>query len=94
MGKIRAPQGYFLDLVSEEVACSAGVLLSNYNIHTLSKRYEIDELDGLQRGELETVIRPEDFEDAVLNLRVAIGNLPDTKMGQFVVMDAAMALSK
>ncbi|MBZ5636616.1 MAG: restriction endonuclease [Acidobacteriia bacterium] len=94
MGKIRAPQGYFIDLASEEVACSAGVLLSDHNIHTLSKRYEIDGLDGLQRGELETVIRPEDFEDAVLNLRVAIGNLPDTKMGQFVVMDAAMALSK
>jgi len=94
MGKIRAPKGYFLDLASEEVACSSGVLLSDQNLHTLSNRYEIDELQGLSRGEGETVIRPEDFEDAVLNLRVAIGNLPDTKMGQFIVMDAARAIAE
>ena len=37
-------------------------------------------------------MRPEDFEDAVLNIRKAIGNLPDTKMGQFFVLDAAIAL--
>ncbi len=94
LGKIRAPQGYFLDLASEEIACSTGVLLTDQNLHTLSHRYEIDELQGLERGERETVIRPEDFEDAVLNLRVAIGNLPDTKMAQFVFLDACMALSK
>ncbi len=94
LGKIRAPQGYFLDLASEEIACSTGVLLTDQNLHTLSHRYEIDELQGLERGERETVIRPEDFEDAVLNLRVAIGNLPDTNMAQFVFLDACMALSK
>jgi len=94
VGKIRAPKGYFLDLASEEVACSSGVLLTDQNLYTLSNRYEIDELQGLSRGEGETVIRPEDFEDAVLNLRVAIGNLPDTKMGQFIVMDAARAIAE
>jgi len=92
MGKIRAPQGYFLDLASEEVACSTGVLLTDQNLRTLTRRYEIDELQGLERGDKETVIRPEDFEDAVLNLRVAIGNLPDTKLAAFVFMDTCRAL--
>jgi restriction system protein len=94
LGKIRAPQDFFLDLAAEEVACSSGVLLSDINLQSLSERYDIDELQGLERGGPETVVRPEDFEDAVLNLRVAIGNLPDTKMGQFVVMDAHMELLK
>ena len=94
MGKIRASQGYFLDLASEEVACSSGVLLTDKNLKTISVRYEIDELRDLERGEHETVIRPEDFEDAILNIRVAIGDLPDTKMAQFVLGDACMALEK
>jgi restriction system protein len=37
-------------------------------------------------------MRPEDFEDAVLNIRKAIGNLPNAKMGQFIVLDAVRAL--
>ena len=94
MGRIRASQGYFLDLASEEVACSSGILLSDQNLKNLSLRYEIGELQDLERIDQETVIRPEDFEDAVLSVRQAIGNLPDTKMGQFVLMDAVMALHK
>ena len=92
MGKIRARHAYFLDLASEEVACGSGVLLTDNNIKTLSVRYDIDEFRYLERGDRETVIRPEDFEDAVLNIRKAIGNLPDTKMGQFFVFDAVRAL--
>jgi len=92
LGRIRAAQGYFLDLASEEVACSSGVLLTDRHIKTLSIRYHIHELRHLERGERESVIRPEDFEDAVLNIHQAIGNLPDTKMGQFFVLDAAIAL--
>ena len=91
---MRASQAYFLDLVSEEVACSSGVLLTDQNLKTLSVRYDIDELSHLERGENETVIRPEDFEDAVLSVRKAIGNLPDTKMGQFVMLDTCVALDK
>jgi hypothetical protein len=94
LGKIRAPQGYFLDLASEEIACSSGVLLTDRNLKTISVRYDIDELLHLDRVEHETVIRPEDFEDAILNIRVAIGNLPDAKMGQFVLIDACLALEE
>ncbi len=92
MGRILAPHGYFLDLASEEVACSSGVLLTDNNIKTLSLRYDIDEFRYLERSDRETTMRPEDFEDAVLNIRKAIGNLPDAKMGQFIVFDAARAL--
>jgi restriction system protein len=91
---MRAPQGYFLDLASEEVACSSGMLLTDQNLGTLVERYDIEELRGLERGERETVIRPEDFEDAVLRIRVGIGNLPDAKMGQLVMIDACIALEK
>jgi hypothetical protein len=94
MGKIRAQQAYFLDLASEEVACSTGVLLTDKNLATISKRYGIDELSDLDRGNGETIIRPEDFEDAILNIRVAIGNLPDAKMGQFVLMDVCKAIDE
>ena len=85
---------YFLDLASEEVACGSGMLLTDQNLKTVAVRYDIDELRYLERGEHETVIRPEDFEDAVLKIRKAIGNLPDTKMGQFVMLDACAALHK
>ena len=94
MGKIRAPHGYFLDLASEEIACSSGMLLSDQNLKALASRYEIDELSYLERGVWDTVVRPEDFEDAILCVQRAIGTLPDTKPGQFVVMDACATLFK
>jgi len=92
LGRIRASQGYFLDLASEEVACSSGVLLSDANIRRIAGRYHIEELRGLRRVEHETVFRPEELEDAILSIRVAIGNLPDNKMGQFVLIDACRAI--
>jgi restriction system protein len=93
VGTIRASGGYFLDLASEEVACSSGVLLTDENLRLLAIRYDIDELRYLDRGEERDVrIRPEDFEDAILNVRQAIGALPDNKPGDFVAMDALLAL--
>ncbi len=94
MGNIRGPQSAFLDLASEEVACSAGVLLTDSNIKSLAQRYEISELHALQRVQDETVIRPEEFEDAILSMRVALGNLPNKKMGVFILMDAVLAIGK
>ena len=92
MGRIRASHSYFLDLASEEVACSCGVLLTDTNIKRIADRYDVDELRYLERSSRETVIRPEDFEDAVLNIRKAIGILPDARLGQFVMIDAALEL--
>jgi len=94
MGKIRGRQSYFLDVVSEEVGCSCGVLLSDANISRIADRYQIDGLQDLGRVEEETIFRPEELESAILDLRVAIGNLPDSKMGQFILMDACRAISE
>jgi restriction system protein len=92
MGRILARHSYFLDVASEEVACSSGVLLTDNNIKTLSLRYHIEEFQRLQRSDRETTMRAEEFEEAVLNIRKAIGNLPDAKMGQFVLCDAVREL--
>jgi hypothetical protein len=86
---IRASFSHFLDVASEEVACTSGVLLSDANIRRLAIRYRIDEFRGITRNECETVLRAEELEEAILGLRVAIGELPDTKMGQFFIVDAA-----
>jgi hypothetical protein len=69
VGTILTSEDDLLDMVSEEVACSCGVLLTDRNIGAIAPRYEIDEIDGLRRGRDHLVrIRPEDFEDAVLNV--------------------------
>src|SRR5689334_6033785 len=94
MGKMRGRKSHFLDLVSEEVACSSGVLLSDANIKNIAARHGIDDLEDLARVEDETVFRPEELEVAILDLRVAIGNLPDAKMGVFILMDACRAISE
>ena len=75
MGRIRASFSHFLDVASEEVACSSGVLLSDANIRRLAGRYHITELRGITRSDGETVLRAEELEDAILRLRVAIGEL-------------------
>ncbi|MGA3028031.1 MAG: restriction endonuclease [Bryobacteraceae bacterium] len=89
MGRIRASFSHFLDVASEEVACTSGILLSDANIRRLAGRYRIDEFRGITRNGGETVLRAEELEEAILGLRVAIGELPDTKMGQFFIVDAA-----
>jgi hypothetical protein len=50
MGRIRASFGHFLDVASEEVACSSGVLLSDATIRRLAGRYRISELRGMTRA--------------------------------------------
>ncbi len=39
------------------------VLLTDQNLKTLAVRYDIDDPHFPERGEEETVMRPEDFED-------------------------------
>lgn len=64
------------------------------NIHILSERYGIDGFRELERSDEETTMRAQEFEQAVLDMRKAIGNLPDAKMGTFVFLDAARALEE
>ena len=76
MGRIRASFSHFLDVASEEVACNSGLPLSVDNIRRLAGRYRISDLRGITRTSGETVLRAEEFEEAILSLRVAIGELP------------------
>jgi hypothetical protein len=46
----------------------------------------------LTRAFGETVLRAEELAAAILSLRVAIGELPDNKMGQFFLVDAAKVI--
>jgi restriction system protein len=92
MGRIRASYSHFLDVASEQVACNSGVLLSDANIRRLAGRYHISELRGITRTVSETVLRAEELEDAILRLRVAIGELPDSTMGQLFLLDASKAI--
>src|SRR4051794_596443 len=71
---------------------SSGVLLSDANIRRLAGRYRIEELRGITRSGGETVLRAEELEQAVWGLRVPIGELPDNKMGQFFLVDAAKTI--
>src|SRR5437762_2289014 len=89
MGRIRVSFSHFLDVASEEVACSSGVLLSDANIRRLAGRYRISELRGITRTSGETVLHGKELEEAILSLWVAIGKPPDNKMGQFFLVDAA-----
>lgn len=70
MGRIRASFSHFLDVASEEVACTSGVLLSDANIRRLAGRYRIDGFRGITRNEGETVLRAEELEEAALSLLV------------------------
>lgn len=89
MGRLRASFSHLLDVASEEVACSSGVLLSDANLRRLAGQNHIYEFRGITRAEGETVLRAEELEEAILNLQVAIGELPDNKMGQFYFVDVA-----
>jgi hypothetical protein len=92
MGRIRA-SFIFLDLASEQVACSSGVLLSDANIRRLAGRYHVNELRGMTRiVHRDMVFRAEEFEDAILRLRVAIRELPDNRMGQFLLIDVCKTI--
>jgi restriction system protein len=95
VGTIRISESDLLDIVSEEVACSCGVLLTDRNIAAIASRYEIDEVNGLSRAQDRVVrVRSEELEEAVVNLRKAIGNLPDAKPGIFIAMDKLVEMSE
>jgi restriction system protein len=58
----------------------------------MATKHKIADVKELSRVDHETIFRAEELESAILDLRVAIGSLPDRKMGQFILMDAAKAI--
>lgn len=68
-----------LDMVEEEVALRAGLLLTDHDVFHLLDGSPIEAWSQPLRLPAETAIgiRPEFFEDLARVLRAAVGNLPD-----------------
>jgi restriction system protein len=84
MGGISGRAEYFRDLITEEVGCKSGLLLTDPEAYQLMLKNEHDEADlfGTDRDQM-IRFRPEDIEEIVLNLRHQIGELPDARYGAY-----------
>lgn len=79
---ILTTKGGLLDLISEEVGCKSGLLLSDHELRSVGEREGIEDLIELTREEDSLLrIRPEEIEDVVVHVRKALGNLPDDSSG-------------
>jgi restriction system protein len=84
MGGISGRAEHFRDLITEEVGCKSGLLLTDPEAHQLLLKKEHDEADLFDTDRDQMIrFRPEDIEDIVLNLRHQIGELPDTRYGAY-----------
>jgi restriction system protein len=75
---------YFRDLITEEVGCKSGLLLTDSEAHRLllKNAHEEARLFDTDRDEM-TRFRPEEIEEIVLQLRHQIGELPDARYGAY-----------
>lgn len=78
MGNISSDVGTIRDLITEEVACKAGLLLTDHEAHTVLNRRGHSELwlfeDSRDKG---VRMRPEEIEQIIVDLRHGVGNLAD-----------------
>jgi restriction system protein len=78
IGHVNDSAGNMRDLITEEVGCKAGLLLTDNEARTLLARSEHSELWLFEQPEDELIrIRPEEVDDIILSLRHQMGNLPD-----------------
>ncbi len=77
-----------LDLVEEELAIRAGLLLTDHDVFVLLDGTKLKHwMDRLKGNPDEMIgIRPEFFEDMTCVLRTAIGNLPDGTPGSLLLI--------
>lgn len=73
------PIRQILDLAEEEVAISAGLLITDHDLFELLAGTQMEGWANRLRGDPseELGIRPEYYEDIVRSLRAAVGELPD-----------------
>jgi restriction system protein len=84
MGGMSGKAEIFQDLITEEVGCKSGLLLTDNEAHQLLLRKEHDEAALFDTDRDQMVrFRPEEIEDIILNLRHQIGNLPDPRYGAY-----------
>jgi len=80
MGHVNDSAGNMRDLITEEVGCKAGLLLTDNEARTLLVRSEHPELWVFEQPEDALIrIRPEEVDDIILSLRHQVGNLPDAE---------------
>jgi restriction system protein len=84
MGGISGRAEYFRDLITEEVGCKSGLLLTDSEAHQLLLKNAPEEA-GLFNGDRDQMIRfrPEEIEEFVLQLRHQVGELPDARYGAY-----------
>src|SRR5690242_16178031 len=80
MAGISASNEYFRDVITEEVGCKSGLLLTDAEAHQLLLRKEHEEA-GLFATDRDAVVRyrPEEIEDVILHLRHQVGDLADAR---------------
>jgi len=78
--------GDLRDQVIETVAVKSGILLTEHDVYRLLGKSELSSFRKMLTPGWETFVgvRPEFYEDLILVLRTAIGNLPDASKGEFV----------
>ena len=84
MAGISGRAEYFRDLITEEVGCKAGLLLTDAEAYQLLLRKQPEEagLFDVDRDQM-LRFRPEEIEDIILNLRHQVGNLADARYGSY-----------
>lgn len=80
MGAIHDTAGGMRDLITEQVACKSGLLLTHNEALTILRRAEYPDLQVFEEADASYVrIRSEDVEDLIITLRHRVGNLRDTE---------------
>lgn len=79
MGNITIEVGNLRDLITEEVGCKSGLLLTDREARSVLRRAEHSEVELFAGRRGRTVrLRPEDIEDVIVHLRYRVGDLPDS----------------
>ncbi len=84
MGGISASVEYFRDVITEEVGCRSGLLLTDEEARLMLSRKDNDDA-SLFEGDRDRVIRyrPEEVEGIIIDLRHQVGNIPDARYGAY-----------
>jgi restriction system protein len=87
--------GGLRDLITEEVGCKSGLLLTDHEAGTILRRIEHSDADLFDGDRGRSVrVRPEDVEEIILHLRHRVGELPDAKHGTHDRIAWAVQLQK
>lgn len=80
--------GQILDLIIEQVAIKAGVLLTERDVHEILSKSLVKEWAAIFNTSRDTArgVRPELVQDCINVIRASIGNLPDATPGHILAI--------